>query len=61
MMEEILKRLKDVQTMPHLDAMRTEVAAAMIGHGEETFHEIQDAFRAAKNRLRRVPLSERSW
>ena len=58
---EIIRRLSEVKTMPELDDMREEVAKAMIGHGEDVFHKVQDAFRKAKNRLQRVPLRERTW
>lgn len=58
---EIIKKLEEVKTMPELDVMRKEVAGAMIGHGEEVFHKVQNAFRKAKNRLKRVPLRDRTW
>ena len=58
---EIIEKLANVKTMPELDALREEVVEKMIGHGEETFHKVQDAFRKAKNRLNRIPLKERTW
>jgi len=58
---EIIEKLANVKTMPELDALREEVVERMIGHGEETFHKVQDAFRKAKNRLNRIPLKERTW
>ena len=58
---EILKKLSEVKTMPELDSMREEVAKAMIGHGEDVFHKVQDAFRKAKNRVKRIPLRDRTW
>jgi len=60
-MNEIIKKLSQVKTMPELDFMRTEVAEKMIGNGEEAFHKVQNAFRKAKNRLKRVPLRDRTW
>jgi len=48
---EIIRKLSRAKTMPELNAMREEVARAMIGHGEETFNSVQDAFRRAKNRI----------
>ena len=47
--------------MPELDNIREEVAKAMIGNGEDVFHKVQDALRKAKNRLKHIPLRERTW
>ena len=59
---EIITRIKAVQTMPELDALRVETAEAMMQDGtKETFETIQNAFRKANNRLRRVPLRDRTW
>jgi hypothetical protein len=61
----IFEKLDAVKTMPELDALRPECARAMTDaakeRGEAGFHEVQDAFIRAKNRLRRVPLRDRSW
>lgn len=58
-MSDLLQRLKTVSTLPKLDAMREEVARAMMGQELETFSTIQTAFIRAKNRLRRVPVKDR--
>lgn len=59
---ELLTKLKDVQTMPDLDALRPDTVKAMQADGtKETFDRVQGAFRKAKNRLRRIPLSQRTW
>ena len=59
---EIIRKLSEAKTMPELDAMREEVAEIMLtGTGGEVFHQVQEAFRGAKNRLKRIPLRERTW
>ena len=60
-MEDIIRRLSKVNTMPELDKMRAEVAIAMMEDPDSTFQPIQDAFRKAKNRLTRIPLKDRTW
>lgn len=58
----IIEKLANVQTMPELDSMRMEVLKAMKADGtQETFKKIQQHFIRAKNRLQRIPLSERTW
>lgn len=57
---DIERRLKAVATMPELDAMRIEVVGAMKA-SPEAFERIQRAFIAAGDRLRRIPLKDRSW
>jgi hypothetical protein len=58
----IIEKLAKVQTMPELDALRKETVTAMQSDGtRKTFESIQGAFRKAKNRLKRVPLSKRTW
>ena len=58
----ILDKLLEVKTMPELDALRIETVEAMQADGtSETFESVQNAFIKAKNRLRRIPLSQRSW
>lgn len=50
----IYEKLKAVQTKSELDAMRKEVVEAMQSDGtRETFESVQDAFRKAKNRIKR--------
>ncbi len=60
--QELLNELKSVQTMPELDALRTDTVEAMEADGSgETFERVQGEFIKAKNRLQRVPLSQRNW
>ena len=57
---ELLEKLCTVDTMPKLDELRPVTVEAMQADGtNETFDRIQGAFRKAKNRLERVPWSER--
>ncbi len=61
----IFEKLAVVKTMPELDALRMETVAAMQAAGELSgeagFKKVQAAFIKAKNRLRRIPLVERTW
>lgn len=59
--QEIITKILAATTMPELDALRTETAEAMIREGPDTFAAVQGAFRKSKNRLRRVPMSKRTW
>lgn len=59
---ELLENFRTVDTMPKLDALRKETASAMMADDKDTFDRVQGAFRRAKNRLQRVPWSERvNW
>lgn len=59
---ELLQRLKEVKTMPNLDAMRLECVRVGEASGSvEVARRIQKAFIKAKNRLQRVPLRDRTW
>jgi len=58
--QAIIAKIQATETMPELDALRTETAEAM-SKGRDVFHLVQGAFRKAKNRLRRVPMSKRTW
>lgn len=64
-MSDIFERLSAVKTMPELDALRKDVVAEMDAaakaRGPEGFYEVQNAFIKAKNRLKRIPLRERTW
>lgn len=61
-MNDIFKKLKAIKTMPELDALRIETVKAMEDDGTfETFDKVQKAFIKAKNKLRRIPLKDRSW
>ncbi|WP_340398085.1 hypothetical protein NST50_15365 [Paenibacillus sp. FSL E2-0202] len=59
-MEELLKRIKECNTMPELDAMRLELVKAGKAF-PESFQTMQQAFIKKKNQLNRIPLSQRSW
>lgn len=60
--EEIIQKLRQVKTMPELDELRIETVKAMSSDGtKETFRSIQIEFIKAKNRLRRIPLKDRTW
>lgn len=59
-MSDIFEKLKNVKTMPELDALRGEVFERM-SVGKVEFVETQRAFIKAKNRLNRIPLKDRSW
>ena len=56
---ELLDALRSVDTMPKLDDLRKETAKLMMADDKATFDRVQGAFRKAKNRLNRVPYSER--
>ena len=47
--------------MPELDDLRGKTFEAMQSGGKEAFDLVQGEFRKAKNRLKRIPLSERDW
>ena len=59
--EELLRKLIIVRTMPKLDALRDETARVMMAHDKTQFHTVQNAFRKAKNRLKRIPIKDRTW
>ena len=52
--------IRNTKSMPELDKLRIEVAGVMICHGEDNFKLIQSEFIKAKNRLKRIPLRERT-
>lgn len=59
---ELLKRLRSVQNMAELDALRlTCVRVGEASGSVEVAREIQKAFIKAKNRLNRIPWAERTW
>ena len=61
-MSDIFEKLKAVKTMSELDRLRIETVEAMEDDSTpETFEKVQAAFIKAKNRLRRIPLKNRSW
>ena len=60
--EELLTKLDATKTMPELDALRMDTAQAMNNATAEEFDRVQGAFRKAKNRLQRIPWSQRkNW
>ena len=56
-----INELRNVKTMPELDDLRGKTFEAMQSGGKEAFDLVQGEFRKAKNRLKRIPLSERYW
>jgi len=56
----IINRLRETKTMPELDAMRRDVVSLMM-EGPVAFNGIQKEFIKAKNRLKRIPLKDRTW
>ena len=59
--DQTIDKIKTVTTMPELDALREQVAEVMMSGGKETFDRVQGAFRKSKNRLKRIPLCDRTW
>jgi len=59
--ETMTTKIRNTKTMPELDALRTETAEAMTTGGKAAFDRVQREFRKAKNRLKRVPLRDRTW
>jgi len=57
----IYEKLKNVKTMPELDALRLETVQEMRNLGVERYRGVQVAFIKAKNRLQRIPLRDRTW
>lgn len=57
----LIQKIKAVKTMPELDALRIECARDMMDGDKEKFLATRKAFIKAKNRLRRIPLKDRSW
>ena len=61
-MQDIVQKLRNVRTIPELDALRRETVKAMMAKGDkETFYSIQKEFRKIKNKLLRIPLRDRTW
>jgi hypothetical protein len=62
---ELFDKLRDVKTMPELDALRLDVVTVMTEAGkrggENAFKNVQNEFIRAKNRLQRIPLRDRTW
>jgi len=57
----MIQELRDVKTMPGLNNLRGKTFEAMGSGSKETFDLVQGEFRKAKNRLERIPLSQRTW
>lgn len=58
----IFDRLKATKTMPELDALRMDCVRTGEASGSvDMARQIQQAFIKAKNRLERIPLSQRGW
>lgn len=59
--DETIAAIRATKTMPQLDALRGETVEAMMSGGQEVFERVQGEFRKAKNRLKRIPLAQRTW
>jgi len=59
--QEMIAKLKNTKTMPELDGFRLEVTKFMMAGGKEAFYRVQKEFIKTKNRLKRIPLMERTW
>jgi hypothetical protein len=55
-MNDLLNKIKNVKTMPELDSLRLEIV-----RDEENFQQNQKEFIKKLNKLRRIPLRERTW
>lgn len=60
-MEKLINKIENCKTMPELDSLRMECVRFGKENGTEGFLKIQKVFIKQKNKLQRVPLSERSW
>lgn len=59
---EIIQKIQNVKTLPELNALRLETVTAMKEGGDQgKFYHIQKEFIKAKNRLKRIPLKDRTW
>ena len=59
--KNIVDKIRSTETMPELDDIREETYTAMVSGDQNTFELVQGEFRKAKNRLKRIPLRERTW
>lgn len=59
--DTLIEKLKAVKTKPELDALRMDCAKLATAGHEDDFLEVQQVFRKAANRVRRVPLKDRTW
>ena len=57
--DKLIVAIKETETMPELNTLRTEIAVLLNGPESERFTEVQAVFRTAKNRLNRVPYTVR--
>lgn len=58
---ELIRKLKEVKTKPALDALRMDCVEFTKPGKQQDFADVQAAFRKAANRVRRVPLKDRTW
>ena len=58
---EIIEKINSCDTMPELDELRSEVVRAMRSDNGKDFETIQKSFIKKKNKLKRIPLKDRSW
>jgi len=55
-MNDLINKIKQCKTKPELDALRLEIAIDM-----DNFLDNQQAFIKQKNKLKRIPLKDRTW
>ena len=55
-MENLAEKIKSCKTMPELDELRIEIVK-----DKENFIVNQKAFISKKNKLKRIPLKDRTW
>jgi len=59
--DSAIQKIRSVKTMPELDELRGLTVEAMTSGGKEVFDKVQKEFRKSKNRLKRIPLKDRTW
>ncbi len=59
-MNQLIKKIKDCESMPQLDSMRLELVQAGKGN-PDMFKALQSEFIKKKNQLERIPLRDRTW
>lgn len=60
-MDQLIEKISKCQNMLELDNLRLDCVKLGKQEGPIAFSKIQDAFKKQKNKLKRIPLSEREW
>lgn len=58
---DLLQAIKQADTKPKLDALRMDCVLIGKEFGSEVFTEVQKAFIKQNNKLRRIPMKDRTW